>query len=292
MENVIEEAIEDFDYSLIRSDIMDKPGKITNQIIRKVIESELVIADLTGDNPNVFYELALRHSVNKPCIQLIQSGNDIPFDVYDVRTIKYDLNESDHEKTISKLTNQIAHFENDNEFESPIYSAADRSVNFDQERINKNISENAVKANFNPENRSKINKDRHYLEKKMAEIENKYNISNVSIKQIVESDSGNGDGFGIWAEVTHKWNNESSDRSAVVNKYNDEFLTPLDNVGKYLNKIGFNVKWIMENPMDPTDSTQELPKRILMGRIHAVPKEIGEPIDPTLPGTSSTSSNF
>jgi hypothetical protein len=49
----------------------------------------LVVADLTGLNPNVFYELALRHALNRPAIQMIATGERIPFDVGQTRTIVF-----------------------------------------------------------------------------------------------------------------------------------------------------------------------------------------------------------
>ena len=39
---------------------------ITSQVLQHVTEDALVVADLTGRNPNVFYELALRHAIRKP----------------------------------------------------------------------------------------------------------------------------------------------------------------------------------------------------------------------------------
>lgn len=73
MEYIVDEAVSDYGYSVTRADQMDQPGSITNQIIEKVVDSELVIADLTEHNPNVFYELAVRHATGEPFIQLIKS---------------------------------------------------------------------------------------------------------------------------------------------------------------------------------------------------------------------------
>jgi len=58
-EYVIEDALEDFDYKPIRADHIDEPGIITHDIIQYIVESPLVIADLTGRNANVFYHLML-----------------------------------------------------------------------------------------------------------------------------------------------------------------------------------------------------------------------------------------
>jgi hypothetical protein len=53
----------------------------------------LVVADLTDGNANVSYELALRHVVGKPVVQMVAKGQQIPFDVMDTRTISFDINE-------------------------------------------------------------------------------------------------------------------------------------------------------------------------------------------------------
>ena len=56
-----------------------------------MIEDELVIADLSEHNPNVYYELAIRHAVRKPFIHIIQVGDKLPFDVQGMRIIRVDL---------------------------------------------------------------------------------------------------------------------------------------------------------------------------------------------------------
>lgn len=70
-----------------RSDLIEKSGSITFEIMEHLVEDELVIADLTNGNPNVFYELAIRHILQKPVIHLIKHGSPIPFDVHDIRVI-------------------------------------------------------------------------------------------------------------------------------------------------------------------------------------------------------------
>jgi hypothetical protein len=78
-------------FDVIRADHMNSPGSITAQVIEAVINSDLVVADLTGHNPNVFYELALRHAVLKPYIQLADQKSLPPFDIRDERTIVFDV---------------------------------------------------------------------------------------------------------------------------------------------------------------------------------------------------------
>jgi len=81
---------------------------ITTKIIDHIINAKLVIADLSGHNPNVFYELALRHATNKPVIQLLEEGQKLPFDVTGISTIFYNLNDlKSFKKTEEQLKNAI-----------------------------------------------------------------------------------------------------------------------------------------------------------------------------------------
>lgn len=72
-----------------RADKISRPGEIITHIIENLIDSEIVIADLTERNPNVFYELGVRHAVNNNTILIADDLNDIPFDLRPLRTIIY-----------------------------------------------------------------------------------------------------------------------------------------------------------------------------------------------------------
>ncbi len=85
LRNIIEPVLNE--YEVVRSDKISTIGNITNQIINYLITADLVIADLSTLNPNVFYELAIRHTTGRPYIQLIQQGEKLPFDICTIRTI-------------------------------------------------------------------------------------------------------------------------------------------------------------------------------------------------------------
>jgi hypothetical protein len=59
-------------------------------VIEHVLKSRLVIADLSFHNPNVFYELCLRHVCRLPTVQIIRKADRIPFDLDQFRTIPVD----------------------------------------------------------------------------------------------------------------------------------------------------------------------------------------------------------
>lgn len=64
-------------------------GSINNRVIQSVYNSDLVVANLTGLNPNVMFELAIRYSFGKPAIVIAEDGTKLPFDITDENTIFY-----------------------------------------------------------------------------------------------------------------------------------------------------------------------------------------------------------
>jgi len=88
--SIVEPALDSLKLKVIRADQIDKPGTITKQIIEFLSRAKLVIADLSFSNPNVFYELAIRHAFRLPTVQIIRKGDKIPFDVSNSRTIVID----------------------------------------------------------------------------------------------------------------------------------------------------------------------------------------------------------
>jgi gamma-glutamylcyclotransferase (GGCT)/AIG2-like uncharacterized protein YtfP len=85
---VFRPAAQECGYEVIRGDELPRPGLITPQLIDSLLHAELVIADLTGQNPNVIYELGLRHASGRPVIQVTAGDDPLPFDIKDFRTIQ------------------------------------------------------------------------------------------------------------------------------------------------------------------------------------------------------------
>ena len=100
----------------VRVDQINDSDSITQTIIDKLLSSELVIADISGHNPNVFYEMGYRKCTNKPIIHLKKQGESIPFDVNTVRTFEYDLTDLDNvEETKKRLEQTIETFSFENQ---------------------------------------------------------------------------------------------------------------------------------------------------------------------------------
>jgi hypothetical protein len=68
-----------------------------NAIIRDVIynidRADIVVADLTNGNPNVFYELGITHALGRPCVAVLQEGQPIQFDINAYRVFRINLPE-------------------------------------------------------------------------------------------------------------------------------------------------------------------------------------------------------
>jgi hypothetical protein len=66
------------------------PGMILQDVIAGIVNAQVVIAEITPVNQNVFYELGYAHALKKPTILLAERGKQLPFDVSGHRTVFYD----------------------------------------------------------------------------------------------------------------------------------------------------------------------------------------------------------
>ena len=136
---------------VLRADQLPDPGIITDQVIQHLLTDSMVIADLTGHNPNVFYELAIRHAVRKPIVQLIQVGQTLPFDIAPMRTVKFNLSDPDElDESVERLAAQIfAAQKNPLDADNPISASIDaqflKTSNDPSARVNAKILE-AIQA--------------------------------------------------------------------------------------------------------------------------------------------------
>jgi hypothetical protein len=72
-----------------RADDIYSAGIVIDEVWRKLCEAQIVIADATGKNANVFYEMGLAHAIGKEVVILVQTISDIPFDFQHRRVILY-----------------------------------------------------------------------------------------------------------------------------------------------------------------------------------------------------------
>ena len=103
---VIQPACQALEIVPTRADMIAETGEITEQVCRHLRDDELVIADVTGGNANVMYELGLRHTQNKLTIQ-IGDRERLPFDVTVIRTIQFVRTETGLVEAREKLQQAI-----------------------------------------------------------------------------------------------------------------------------------------------------------------------------------------
>ncbi len=87
---IIEPAVTRLGFTPLRADQIERPGLISIQMLNYLVRSPLVIADATGNNPNVLYEIGVRHAIGKPLIQIAEFGSKLPFDIESIRRIEFD----------------------------------------------------------------------------------------------------------------------------------------------------------------------------------------------------------
>jgi len=89
--DVYKPAVESAGLEPKRADDLYRPSAIVNDIWEFVRNSRVLLADLTGKNPNVFYELGLAHAIGKPVVMVTRSINDVPFDLRALRVIEFEI---------------------------------------------------------------------------------------------------------------------------------------------------------------------------------------------------------
>lgn len=88
-ERVIKPAVEAAGLACVRADEIFSKPQIMADIWKSIKSARVVIAELTGRNTNVFYELGLAHTIGKPAIILTRNEDDVPFDLKALRYISY-----------------------------------------------------------------------------------------------------------------------------------------------------------------------------------------------------------
>jgi hypothetical protein len=83
-------------------------GKIIDQVWDGITSAKVLVAELTGRNPNVFYELGLAHALSKPVVLVSSNQGDVPFDLKHIRVIYYDMRDPFWgDKLIAKVAENI-----------------------------------------------------------------------------------------------------------------------------------------------------------------------------------------
>ena len=160
---LIAPVCEELGYKPVRVDQVDAVDNINETIINYLKTAPMVVADMTGHNPNAFYELGFRQAKELPLVPIIQAGNGLPFDVISQRTVFYNLSVGKIEQSKKELKAKMKSFEN---FEMP-ENRAERDLTL--EDLNDNLNK-------------KLNKILNLLEKQQS-YSSLRNTHNLDFKQ-------------------------------------------------------------------------------------------------------------
>jgi len=85
----IKDTIEEFGFTCSRGDEQNLSSNILPYIISQIKKSRVVVANISGRNPNVFYELGLAHALGKPVVIVSEALENIPFDISGTRILAF-----------------------------------------------------------------------------------------------------------------------------------------------------------------------------------------------------------
>lgn len=103
----IERAVQDAGLKCARVDNIWEHDHVMGDVLSLLWRAQVVVADLTGRNPNVFYETGLAHALPRRSILLTQKADDIPFDLRAIRYLPYGLGSAARKALRAQLTERL-----------------------------------------------------------------------------------------------------------------------------------------------------------------------------------------
>jgi hypothetical protein len=219
---------------------------IMERIYNQISKSDIVVADMTGQNPNVFYEVGYAHALNKIVLLITQEANDIPFDLQHRQHIVYG-------KSITELKNQLIP-----RIEWAIEEAKKRGKHNANTKISINIIGQEILESNSWDDLSFLTGSRYDAIASQKDPDNRYGLFWVTIHNIGVITTG---------DISHVY--FFSDKNC--------FISPLSIDTSEINRYAYNVDDMVDNDITPSpilcaenDSKLSFQFRIL-GRILSIP---------------------
>lgn len=106
--HVVTQVGQELGFTVARGDEKVSQGDIFPQLLQMIVEAKVIVANISGRNPNVFYELGIAHALDKQVILLAESKSDVPFDIRSKRIVFYQSNKELQERLTLMLARTIA----------------------------------------------------------------------------------------------------------------------------------------------------------------------------------------
>lgn len=124
-EAVLIPVLNEYKMEVVVAHKISQAGSINDQIIKHIYEDKLVIANLTGLNPNVMYELGVRYTMRKHTILICEKGTILPFDIINERTIFYTNDIAGSKELATSLKDMLSKVDYEKIPDNPIYKSLD-----------------------------------------------------------------------------------------------------------------------------------------------------------------------
>lgn len=148
------EPVKSLGFEVIRCDEIAKAGSIHQDMFTHIAMDDLALVDITTANPNVFYELGVRHAL-KPSITVLTKhrGAKVPFNIQGQRVIEYPSETGSWAASRAEIRNFIANGLRENEIDSPIFTVLqDARKDWKRERID-SLKEHPYRIRKHPQRR-------------------------------------------------------------------------------------------------------------------------------------------
>lgn len=233
---VIEPVLDDVGYNINKADSIDSQQNILEDIIRGISEADLLIADLTTSNPNVFYELGIAHGLGIPTVLVTQDLEEVPFDLRAYKIIEYSTDFTE----IGDLKDELEeigekHMEGGMTFGSPVSDFTIEDVSNSQSMENE--GEETEEELPDPERgvldyAEEAESRRLELEEDFSKIETETNDLEAQVQAIVQEVSGLEADQGRVSP--RKANQLARETANKINNYNDSVEDNLESVEENL----------------------------------------------------------
>jgi len=145
---IVELCASQLGYEFVSPDLTDGPVDLHTQILENLEKSDIVVADIAFNNPNVFYELTIRMALNKPIVIIQSSKNKIPFDIISLSVISFDWADSDKRASvIEKIKSQINSFKENKQSSNRVAELIKRNQIINNETGKKKIDKEIEELN-------------------------------------------------------------------------------------------------------------------------------------------------